>query len=177
MAAQRQAAGRVPSETIKLSRKKIYVNDDYTVTYTCPKCDAVITVNGLRYRGIEGAVDIKRLCECGHTFSAKLERRLYYRRRVNLKGAYSHRRDDMQKAMTVKDLSFAGLKFETFFEHPAINDHIWVEIFLGDDLTIVKDGFVRNLHGNLIGVEFCPFDENDETEKYYDNAVKLYLLS
>lgn len=177
MAAQKSVAKQTPSETIKLCRKKIYVNDDYTVTFTCPKCDAIITVNGLRYRGIEGSVDIRRQCECGHLFSAKLERRLYYRRKVNLKGTYSYSKNGEQTPITIRDLSFAGMKFETDHGHPDIDAHVRIEIVLAADIAVVKDAIVRNLHGNLIGVEFCPFDETDQTQQYYDNALKLYLLS
>ncbi|RLC06081.1 MAG: hypothetical protein DRI57_27075 [Deltaproteobacteria bacterium] len=157
-----------------MPEKKIFITDDNTVMFICPKCGKEKSENALYYKEIEKASRIKRKCECGHSYAVLLERRQFYRKKMNLPGICLFGEDEKQP-MLVRNLSLTGLNFKLEKkQHFTIDDKIFVEFPINDTekMLIRKLAIVKKITGLIIGAEFC----TAFSESASDEAIKDYVI-
>lgn len=159
---------------------KLYLGKSTTVTITCPKCRHFRSVGIEQFTKFAQVHRIRVRCPCGHQYSVDLEKRISYRRAVNLAGTYKQlvevgfaRRID--RPMVVVDISRDGLRFQAA-EPPSleIGDILRVTFTLDNHerTPIEKRVEVRNIDGNLIGTRFASFSISDANDK----AIAFYLF-
>lgn len=151
--------------------QKIYLSDQDTASFQCPKCNASKDANVSKYKKMSTSVTLKVKCPCGNEYSVTLERRKHYRKETRLPGKFTFSDlfgDDQKGPMTVMDISKGGLKLKTI-SAPIFqkDDIIEVEFNLENNnrTLIKKQVFVRNIKDNFVNVEFCAFDTNDSGDK------------
>ena len=157
--------------------QKIFLSDQDTASFICPKCHATKEANVVKYKKMATSVTLKVKCPCGNSFSVTLERRKHYRKETKFSGKFifsSLFGDDQKGPMTVLDISKGGLKFKTLSK-PIFqkDDIIEVEFNLDNKnrTLIQKQVVVRNIKDNFVNAEFCSFDPNDSGDK----ALGFYL--
>ncbi|WP_207678232.1 PilZ domain-containing protein [Desulfonema magnum] len=131
-----------------------------------------------KYKDINKAVAIEHFCKCGHYSKVLLERRKFQRSQINIPGIYTLNEGNkkIRGAMTVKDLSRAGLKFELDVERDIrAGDRMFAEFHL-TDVIVKKEVFIRKISGRTVGSEFCSRDTESETDRTYDRAITRYIL-
>ncbi|PIP39203.1 MAG: hypothetical protein COX19_08365 [Desulfobacterales bacterium CG23_combo_of_CG06-09_8_20_14_all_51_8] len=157
---------------------KIYVNEDNTGTFVCPKCQKTSVKDLSRYMAQKTAVRLKARCACGHAYEVFLEKRKKFRKPANLPGSYrSSAIDsgprDTAGSMIVKDLSYSGLRIEVgappLF---TVGDSLYVEFRLDDtrQSQVRKKVIVKNIEGLCVGLAFASLQNND-------SALGFYLFS
>jgi hypothetical protein len=163
-----------------MTEQKVFINNDNMATFVCPKCNKTATVGVSEYKEIDKAVRVQHTCACGHSHTVLLERRQFYRKDVNIPGEYFLPDENVKKAMTVKDLSRSGLKFETATEAELkVGDKLFVEFSLHNEpqTMIQKEVTVKTVSGCHIGTAFCSRDFKNATDKAYDIAIGFYTFS
>jgi hypothetical protein len=157
--------------------QKIYLSDQDSATFECPKCHASKTADVSKYKKLSSSVTLKVKCPCGNEYPVTLERRKFYRKETKFPGKFifsSLFGDDQKGPMTVLDISKGGLKFKTL-STPVFqkNDIIEVEFNLDNKnrTLIKKQVYVRNIKNNFVNVEFCSFDPHESGDK----ALGFYL--
>ncbi len=118
------------------------------------------------------------VCTCGKAYSVILERRQYYRKKVDLSGKYIYHPPVgplVQGLMTVIDISRKGLKMR-FRQPPAIKIGAILEVtFHLDDKNasqIKKEAEVKKISKDQIHAEFRTLDASDPSDK----ALGFYLF-
>jgi hypothetical protein len=168
----------------QLDFEKVFINAENKATFICPKCRHSIIKDVSKYKDIKKVVRLKSKCDdCGYAYIVLLERRKHYRKDVNISGICISEKEKVKRAMTVKDLSRSGLKFElTDGNSVQIGDKLTVKFRLDDiNRTLIeKEVIVRTMRGqNMIGTEFCSTDPRRPktlTDKAYDMAIAHYIL-
>ena len=157
--------------------QKIFLTDQDTASFQCPKCNASKEANVSKYKKMSTSVTLKVKCPCGNEYSVTLERRKYYRKETKFPGKFifaSLFGDDQKGPMTVLDISKGGLKFKTLSTPIFQKDDI-VEVEFNLDnknrTPIKKQVHVRNIKDNFVNAEFCSFDISDPGDK----ALGFYL--
>lgn len=157
---------------------KIYVNEDNTGTFVCPKCQKTRVKDLSRYMLNKTAVRLKAKCSCGHSYAVFLEKRKKFRKPANLQGSYRSSAiatdpQNAQGSMTVKDLSYSGMRIEVgapplFAE----GDSLYVEFRLDDARRsqVRKKVIVKNIEGLSVGLSFASLQN-------HDSALGFYLFS
>ncbi len=147
--------------------KKIFVVNN-NATLICPKCGKSVVSNVEKYKTINKPIKVK--CKCGHVYLVSLEIRKFYRKDVNLSGIYINNSKDKQEGnMMVRNLSLGGLKFAlNHMSNVAVDDRIIAKFVLDDrkKSEIKKQGVVRNIYKNFVGIEFLDDDYNKELGFY-----------
>lgn len=154
---------------------KIYLTEDNTGTFICPKCQKTSVKNLSRYIGNRAAVRLKAKCACGHAYVVFLEKRKKFRKTANLKGSYRPSAIDadsqtIKGTMTVKDLSYSGMRIEVgappLF---AVGDSLYVEFRLDDARRsqIRKKVIVKNIDGLSVGLSFASLQNHDSALGFY----------
>ncbi len=159
-----------------MSERKIFLTDEKTTVFTCPKCEYSTTRDVSKYKELEKAVKVKCKCRCGHVYSVLLERREYFRKKVDLPGVCIFGPDKRKTPMTVKDMSRIGLKLEV--EDPSglkAGDKVLAEFNLDDKKKslIRKMLVIRTISGNSLGAKFCSIEPGST----YDTAIRFYMFS
>jgi len=158
--------------------EKVFLNDNKMATFVCQECGKSRTADVSGYIQRDRAIKLKVKCECGHSYSAFLERRQEFRKMANLSGEYIYSLPSgkVEKGeMTVKDVSRAGLRIKVdVMPHFKIGTTFTVEFRLDDKskTLIRKDVIVRNMSDYSIGAEFCSISLSDS----YDKALGFYLF-
>jgi len=104
---------------------------------------------------------IKAKCQCGCIFDVPdvvIEARKFYRKRTRLPGSYAKTVVDAMGCMTVHDVSFTGIRFQTEKEHDlALEEVLGVRFVLDDQkhTEIRRTVVIRHVQGRCIGAEFC----------------------
>ena len=136
--------------------KKVFISENEVATFVCPECGNVKNINVSKYKNHTKAVKLKYKCKnCQHTTSYFLERRVHYRKSVNLKGSYKHK--NKKGFMIVTDLSRYGLKIKLYsLGSIKVGDKLNLEFILDDNESskVEKDVIVKNIIDKNIGVEF-----------------------
>jgi hypothetical protein len=157
--------------TSRPARQKVYVNRRKEATLICPSCHSTKIVNFSQYTNDK--IPSKAKCICGCIFDVPdviLETRKFYRKQTRLPGSYSKTVMDAIGCMTVKDVSFSGIRFKTEKEHAIEVDEVLGVKFVLDDnkqTEIRRTVVVRNVQGRLIGAEFCDTHGYDMDLIYY----------
>jgi predicted RNA-binding Zn-ribbon protein involved in translation (DUF1610 family) len=164
-----------PGEKVTMSQK-VFITNNNTATFVCPKCGNTSIVDVTKYAAIDRKVTVNCKCNCGHIFSVSLEKRRQYRKSTDLPGEYSYRMPDgnVDKGiMRVVDISSNGLKLKLNVDRKFDGgERLQVEFHLDDKrhTYIEKEVIVRNVKKNLVGTSFAP-NEGD------DPALGFYLMS
>ena len=157
--------------TSNTAPRKAYVNSRKEVALTCPSCHSTRIVNFAQYTNDK--IPLKAKCVCGCIFDVPdiiLESRKYYRKRTRLQGSYTKTVVDEIGCMTVKDVSFSGIRFQTEKEHDITVDEVLGVRFVLDDhkhTEIRRTVTVRHVRGRFIGAEFCDMHGYDIDLLYY----------
>jgi len=165
----------------------IYPTKDKTAVFECPSCKYSKTADISRYLDKNKLIKGKMKCKCGHSYIFILEKRMYFRKNVNLRGIFVvttdlqsfeiYGNESKAKGVTlVEDISITGLKLK-FSEKPniGIGDSMFVEFHLDDyNRTLIqKQVVVRNIIGLKYGVEFV--DKN--IEDHINKKIGFYLFN
>lgn len=175
--------------------KKIYISSDNTATLTCPHCEKTKVIDTTKYKKREGPIKIQftfkcRHCYCknehavgcdgtdcrkGHKMVALLERRRYYRKKVDLPGKVIDGRRNIAQ-IKVRDISKKGLLLQIVtpktFE---VGERLIVSFELDDpqQTRIEKEIVIRKMiPPNLLGVEFTSPESLISSS---DKAIGFYL--
>lgn len=172
--------------------QKVYLEDNNVVSVSCPHCKKTREIDATPYLKKKGLVKLSfrfkcNSCDCGHKdcsgcrgsdcsngHSNKfiLERRKFYRKKVNLSGSII---GDSGKrySIRVRDLSRTGLKVEVLSPHAfQVDERILVEFFLDDvkETQISKKVVIRKTEEKVVDGEFIAtegFDNNDKIIGFY----------
>jgi len=170
--------------------KSIYVNNENKATIVCPGCGREKTVDASKFMKRDGPVKIKYKFKCDHcakktnkngsntidhTSIVVLERRRFYRKKVQLSGIFvDHRK---KKGMIVViDLSRSGLKFRLKSPWPfQLEGKISVEFNLDNPhkTLIKKESVIKKIDDITISVEFTSAHTYSESDK----AIGFYLMN
>ena len=148
-----------PAKQQEISQSKI----------TCPNCSNTRVVDVTKYRGSKGPVKARCICGCVFDVSLKDLRR-FYRKRTKLPGSYSRTDRNKTGVITVKDLSFTGLRFDTEKDHDLeVDDIIGIRFMLNDakKTELRRTVVVRNVRKHSIGAEFSDSHGFDMELCYY----------
>jgi hypothetical protein len=132
--------------------KKIYVDNDRMVNFTCPQCGITKKESAYIYKSSPEAVTIG--CTCQNVYVVKIGFRRAYRKRTNLSGSYTAAKREI---MTVKNISMGGGGFEVKLHHGLIHgDNIKFEFHLDNNKRslIKKNATICVIKGNYIGCRF-----------------------
>ena len=147
--------------------EKVFVNGNNVATFVCPKCGRARRANVSKFAGLDKEVKIKAKCGCGHSYSAKLERRKQTRKEVNLRGAVFDR--GRRVPVKVENLSRSGLKLKlTSRTEFKVGDKVKVEFTLDDPSAskVVREAVVRKKCPGVAGVEFVTSEHYDKFGAY-----------
>ena len=158
--------------------QKAFITRDNKVTFSCPQCKGIRTVDMTQYTVLEKAVKIKVHCPCGHDYPVMLERRKQYRKTVSLPGTFTrffNHRPAGKGTMVVKDVSRNGLQIRVSdANHLKVGDLLEVDFKLDDNKRspIHKEVVIRKIVGYDLGTEFTSIDAGNASDK----AIGFYLM-
>jgi ribosomal protein L40E len=164
-------AGRKATE-----QQPVFPRDDGLVLLTCPRCGLQESVSVDQFNRLGNAISVK--CSCKKHFSAVLERRRSFRKRLNLEGFFtiednleiSEAQGSIWGPMMVKDLSKVGLRFSSQradLVHPG--DLLMVRFNLDNtnQSLIHKPARVISTNNDEVGCRFEGADSYDITLGFY----------
>ncbi len=169
-----------------------YVDKDNKATIVCPGCGKSKVIDASRFMRADGPVKIKLKFKCGYCAQKQkktelagnnvnpihiitLERRKFYRKKVNLPGTFIDPRGK-KAGIQIIDLSRTGLKFKLDFPWPVrCEDTISVEFHLDNaaKTLIKKKAQVKKINGLLVSAEFFSMNTFSESDK----AIGFYLMN
>ena len=158
--------------------QKAFITRDNKVTFSCPQCKGMRTVDVTKYKALEKAVKIKVRCPCGHDYPVMIERRKQFRKAVSLPGTFSRIFNDRRAGkgtMVVKDVSRNGLQIRVNdSSYMKAGDILEVEFKLDDNKRspIRKEVVIRKIVGYDLGTEFTSVDAGNASDK----AIGFYLM-
>jgi hypothetical protein len=158
--------------------QKAFITRDNKVTFSCPQCKGIRTVDVTKYKALEKAVKIKVHCPCGHDYPVMLERRKQFRKAVSLPGTFTRIYNDRKAGsgtMVVKDVSRNGLQIRVNdSSYMNAGDILEVEFKLDDNKRspIRKEVVIRKIVGYDLGTEFTSVDAGNASDK----AIGFYLM-
>lgn len=174
--------------------KSIYVDSENKATIACPGCGRSKTIDASKFMKIDGPVKIKYKFKCDHcarklkksgdpdnpgtpdhTSIVTLERRKFFRKKVNLSGVMIDHRGK-KETILINDLSRTGLKFSLKSPWPLnIDEIITIQFNLdnGPKTLIKKETIVKKIDRLTISVEFTSVRSFSETDK----AIGFYLMN
>ncbi len=164
--------------------EKVYVAKDKTAIFVCPECGKKRIMDLSSYKNLANSSKVTCKCACGHSCPVILERRRFFRKKVDLIATYTcvvpNLNDtcceEIEKGiLKVKDISRTGLQLElnrllTLKE----GDKFSLKFKLDDKkkTLIKKEVVIRRIDGNRMGVEFFSSDPGDPGDK----ALGFYLF-
>lgn len=158
--------------------QKAFITRDNKVTFSCPQCKGIRTVDVTKYKALEKAVKIKVHCPCGQDYPVMLERRKQFRKAVSLPGTFTRIFNDRRAGsgtMVVKDVSRNGLQIRVNdSSYMNVGDILEVEFKLDDNKRspIRKEVVIRKVVGYDLGTEFTSVDAGNASDK----AIGFYLM-
>jgi len=135
--------------------QKIFLTDQDTATFQCPKCKTSKEANVSKYKNMSTSVTLKVKCACGTSYSVTLERRRHYRKVTKFSGKFTFTSlfgEDQKGTMTVLDISKGGVKFKMLSTPVFKKDDILEVEFNLDNKNrtlIKKQVYVRNIKDNF----------------------------
>ena len=160
-----------------MSDIKVFISSEGEATFVCPQCERSRTVAVAANAKLSRAARVRVKCPCGHHFPVTLERRRYFRKSVNLSGAFFQTvngRHVDRGEMAVRDLSRTGLRIRLNENRPLqVGDTLLVEFHLDDrqHSLIRKESIVRRIDGFDLGTEFAAPEVTDANTR----AIGFYL--
>lgn len=156
--------------------EKAYITRDNTAIFACSACNRQHIVDVSKYLDLPQKSRVKVTCKCGHSWTALLEKRRYFRKEVKFPGKYTVRTKGKQVFegnLTVVDLSRRGLKVELHDKRKfEVGDWLEVEFRLDNrPRTLVKRmTTVKNIFGLNLGLSF-------PDHKHEDPDIGFYMLA
>ena len=174
--------------------KKVYVTESNTITLGCPKCGRFKDVDITPLMRREGNVHLSyrfrcSTCDCGHisceecgeencsngqTNLIQIERRRYFRKKVDLPGSLSDN-NKKQYPVRVRNLSHNGVELVIRTPHSFVADQeLFIQFTLNDTKKtfIEKTIIVRKVEKFNIKAEFEKTDSFDINNK----KIGFYLM-
>ncbi len=158
--------------------QKVFISNDNTVTFKCPKCNIPKTVNISEYKNLDKAERVKVKCSCGNSYRVLIEKRKQYRKKTNFPGTFIHFVSNIPRnkgMMIVTDVSRTGLKIKLHEKQDFIvGDRIIVEFHLDDKnrSLIKKECIIKKLFDLEYGIEFVSVHTSDPN----DRALGFYMF-
>jgi hypothetical protein len=176
-----------------------YIDQNNKATIVCPGCGRSKVIDASKYTGADGPVKIKLKFTCrycaekqkksnsagnnaspGHTQPTQtriitLERRKFYRKKVNLRGTFTDQRGK-KGDMLIIDLSRTGLKFKIEFPWPLeVGQNIFLAFHLDNPTRtlVTKDAHIKKIQDLLVSVAFDSVNSFKESDK----AIGFYLMN
>lgn len=154
---------------------KIYINDDNTATFACPKCQRTGIKDLTEYLQRKKSPRLKARCGCGHSYEIFLEKRKKFRKQTDLLGSYKYIPDNSNTpghtgSMSVKDISFSGIRVKLqMMPRFKVGDTLYVEFRLDDAKRsqIKKKVIVKNLKGLSAGLAYASPQNHDSVLGFY----------
>lgn len=152
------------------------------VTYTCPRCSRVASVNIPEDFHQNNSMEIECSCDCGYQFKRELERRRHTRKAVKFSGWYNYTNEIQLEPgvvagkffgkgkMTVVNLSVGGFKIRLKKKKDLkINDQLQVEFYLKDhQRTLIHEtATIKNIHQKFVGGAFQPTGSKSRELGFY----------
>jgi len=148
---------------------KVFITNNNTATFVCPKCKKWKTTDVSKYKNIETAVRVKCKCPCGHSYAVILERRKYIRKNLDLPGKFINHKNNESGNMTVTDISRTGLRIKLNFSQDVVpGDKLKLEFTLDDKQRslVNKEVIVRSVKDLSVGAEFSLTEHYDQLGPY-----------
>ena len=157
-------------------RQTVFPRDDGLILLTCPNCGLQESVSPHRIEALGGAVNVR--CSCHKHFTAVLEKRRAYRKKVHLEGYFTisgeygpyDTKGSIWGPMVVKDLSKSGLRFHSNrIDLVRPGDSLMVRFNLdnSNQALIHKEAQVISIRGHEVGCRFKGADQYDITLGFY----------
>ena len=149
--------------------KKVYVDDNDEAIIICPKCGFEKKVDVTKFKDSPKNVTAK--CKCGETHRFTIEFRKTYRKDVRLPGEYIAKKKGDIGEIIIRELSLAGIRFESLKPHKiSLNNILEVKFKLDNPLKseirkLVKVIWIKD---RFVGANFT------ET-KFYEKDLGFYL--
>ena len=147
----------------------VFVGNSNQATLICPTCGFTKNIDATNFKDTKKCLKAK--CKCGEIFQVTFEFRKHYRKNVRLPGEYIIQGKGEKGEIIIKDLSLAGIKFESFKPHKiSIDDTLEVAFKLDNPSKkeirkIVKVIWVDN---RIVGAQF-------NEKKLYQKDLGFYL--
>ena len=141
------------------STKSVLKKDNETLI-ECPHCGFQKIINIAKFFKRSKPENFVSKCKCGYSFSVVVERRKFERHFFDAKGSVLHERikgKPESSAITVKDLSRSGVKFDTEKGEVLETDENIVITFEFSDnrkTFFIKEATVINVKGKTVRAEF-----------------------
>ena len=145
----------------------VWVGDNNQARIICPKCKFATNIDVTKLKSAQRAKKAK--CKCGEIFQFIIDFRRQYRKDVRLPGEYVIQ--GKKGEIIIRDISLAGIQFESFKPHKiSIDDTLEVAFKLDNPSKkeirkIVKVIWVDNL---IVGAQF-------NEKKLYQKDLGFYL--
>jgi hypothetical protein len=126
----------------------------------CPRCGFQKVINVAKLFKRANAGNFVSECKCGYTSNINMERRKFERHFFDAKGSVLYERikgKPESSAITIKDLSRSGVKFDTPKSEVLETDEYIVITFEFSDnrkTFFIKEATVRNAKGKTVRAEF-----------------------
>ena len=153
----------------------IQVSNKVTAVFTCSECHRKKNADVTEFMKHEKNMWFNVECNCGHEFTAFIERRKQHRKDTDLSGTFTHFVDGkevLSGALTVCDLSLKGMKLRINSEHCfSIGDMLHIVFQLDDtqNSTIEKKVIIRNQNSPFLHTEY-------HSTEGFDQALGFYLF-
>lgn len=174
--------------------EKAYLDENNSITLHCPGCGLIKEVDVSAYLEKDGPIKLSYRFHCdnctcghkdckecsnnnctnGHTNVIEVERRKFFRKKVNLAGSLTDRSGRSQ-AIRVIDLSRSGVKIKLFTQHRFTSGTRLVAEFTLDNArktSVKKEIIVRKYEDNIVDGEFLLSENVDASDK----AIGFYLM-
>ena len=148
---------------------KVYVDENNRATVICPKCGFEKNVDAMNFKNTTNIV--KGKCKCGESFQFAIEFRKTVRRHVNLPGEYIVQGKGQKGEIIIRELSLAGIRFESLRPHQILKDDtLEVKFKLDNPLRkeickVIKVIWVKD---RMVGAQFSE-------KKLYGKDLGFYL--
>jgi hypothetical protein len=154
---------------------KIYINDDNTATFVCPKCQRKGIKDLTEYIQCKNTTRLNARCGCGHSYEVFLEKRKKFRKQTNLLGSYKYNphHSNTQNhigSMAVTDISFSGIRIKSQrMPRFKVGDMLDIEFRLDDAnrSQIKKKVIVKNMKGLRAGLAYTSPQNHDSVLGFY----------
>jgi hypothetical protein len=145
---------------MELNSTKTALTQDNQTLIECPRCGFQKIINIAEFFKRSNAGNFVSKCKCGHSSNLIIERRKFERHFFDARGRVLHERrkgKPESSAITVKDLSRSGVKFDTEKSDVLETDEDIVITFEFSDnrkTFFIKEATVRNVKGKTVRAEF-----------------------
>ncbi len=155
--------------------QRVFLSPQNTSKFICNGCNRNYEVDMSKYVMTPNTVKLRVKCKCGYEWDSILEKRGYYRKKVNLPGTYRYQMTGRKISwgqMYVLDISRTGLKIKIDGDH-TLEDGDWIEVEFRLDNSVKtlinRMVNIKNVNGQYLGTSF-------REAKHFDPVIGFYML-